>query len=576
MTLTAGSLTHPEGRHVIEPTPHEEIDAAIAALSDNKQRWLNLPIEDRIFHLEQIMANTLAVAERWVEAACEAKGIDFDASVAGEEWSSGPYLLIRNARLLRDSLRALADGRKPELPAVSTRPDGQVVAKVFPTDLYDQAVLNGFTAEVWMQPGVTPGNLASTQAVAYDNLPSAGVGLVLGAGNISSIAPMDVLTMLFTKKHVALLKPNPVNEYLGPFIAEAFASLIEEGFVRIVYGGTETGHYACFHDGVDTIHITGSDKTYYSIEFGDGEEGEARRARGEPIMTKPVSAELGNVTPVIVVPGPWTTADIEYQAKNLAGMLTHNAGFNCVATRVLLTHGHWKHREALLSAIGDTLTATPTRPAYYPGADDRLTKFLDAHPEARRYGNGVAADWAFITDLDENKDELCFSVEPFAGVFAETPLDAPRSVPDFIEQAVDFCNNNLWGTLAATLIVHPESLKDPVIAAAVEDAIAALRYGTVTVNAWSGIGFLLASTTWGAFPEHTRSDIGSGMGVVHNTYLFDQAQKSVVRAPFKSYPKPLWFAENKQTHQVTRYLTQFEADPQPWKLLPVFAAALAG
>ena len=42
----------------------------------------------------------------------------------------------------------------------------------------------------------------------------------------------------------------------------------------------------------------------------------------------------------------------------------------------------------------------------------------------------------------------------------------------------------------------------------------------------------LVSPTWGAYPGHTPEDIQSGSGVVHNTWLFDHPEKSVVRAPF--------------------------------------------
>ena len=53
------------------------------------------------------------------------------------------------------------------------------------------------------------------------------VALVLGAGNVASIGPLDVVHKLFVEGQVALLKLNPVNEYLGPFFEEAFADLIE-------------------------------------------------------------------------------------------------------------------------------------------------------------------------------------------------------------------------------------------------------------------------------------------------------------------------------------------------------------
>jgi hypothetical protein len=40
-----------------------------------------------------------------------------------------------------------------------------------------------------------------------------------------------------------------------------------------------------------------------------------------------------------------------------------------------------------------------------------------------------------------------------------------------------------------------------------------LRYGTVAINAWTGVGYLTARASWGAFPGHTPTDIHSGVGV---------------------------------------------------------------
>lgn len=41
---------------------------------------------------------------------------------------------------------------------------------------------------------------------------------------------------------------------------------------------------------------------------------------------------------------------------------------------------------------------------------------------------------------------------------------------------------------------------------------------------------------------HTPADISSGVGWVHNTYLFDWPQKSVLYAPWSYSPRPLWSA----------------------------------
>ena len=92
------------------------------------------------------------------------------------------------------------------------------MAQVFPNNLYDFVLLNGTSAEVWMQPEVTLDNFWEQTAVFYkDPNPQGKVSLVLGAGNISSIAPLDMLYKLYADGEVVILKLNPVNDYLGPF-----------------------------------------------------------------------------------------------------------------------------------------------------------------------------------------------------------------------------------------------------------------------------------------------------------------------------------------------------------------------
>lgn len=579
--MTAGSLQKPEANDTILTTPLSELDAKLEKLAANAERWAHVSMPERIEFLESIMTRTANVAERWVSAACDAKAIEIDSPESGQEWHSGPALTIRQARLLRDSLAGIAEHGSPQLPGpITVRQNGQTTVQVFPTDNYDKALWMGYTGEVWMQPGVTPGNLRSTMATAY--LPGANrsgsVALVLGAGNIASIAPMDTLTKLFVDNEVVLLKTNPVNAYLQPFLAEAFSELIDAGYLDIVYGGSAEGTYLTAHELIDSIHITGSDKTHDSIVFGPGPEGQKRKTANDPLLKKRITSELGNVSPIIVVPGPWTTADIAYQGRNIAGMLTHNAGFNCIAARVIVTHAEWQHREALLASIEDALEETTQRSAYYPGARQRFELFTGQHPEATIIGDasGDAVPWTLIAGVDPTVDDICFSTESFTAIISEAPLNAPRSVPDFVDMAVEFANNNIWGTLGATLIAHPTSLQDEEIASAVEKAISDLQYGTVGLNIWIGLGYALGSTTWGAYPGHPLNDIQSGQGVVHNSYMFDSAQKSVLRAPFKQQPKPLWFGNNKQAHNVTKHLVALEANPSPLRLAPVLAAALRG
>ena len=147
-------------------------------------------------------------------------------------------------------------------------------------------------------------------------------------------------------------------------------------------------------------------------------------------------------------------------------------------------------------------------------------------------------------------------------------------------------NNRLRGTLGANLIVHPGTRR--ALGQAFERQVAALRYGTIGINAWTGVGYLTPDATWGAFPGHTLDDVQSGIGVVHNALLLDDPERTVVEGPFRPVPrsllnrewaispKPPWFVDNKTAATTGRLLTSFEARRR-WAALPaIFASALRG
>jgi len=567
----------------ITPTSIEQLEQDIAVLSAAKGRFAVLPIADRLRLLEQAAAGVAEIQEEWVAAGCEAKGLDANGALAGEEWLAGPCVTQRNIRLLQHALADIRDYGRPILPedSVSTRDSGQTVVQVFPTGGFDKVMFTGFTAEIWMESEVTPENVLDTMAWAYQAGASreGAVSLVLGAGNVSSIGPMDVLYKMFVENEVVILKMNPVNEYLGPFFERAFESFIKADFLRMAYGGAQVGDFLCKHDSVDNIHITGSDKTHDIIVWGaPGEEQEKRKTESNPVNSKPITSELGNVSPVIVVPGPWTEAELAFQATNIASQVCNNGSFNCNAAKLVVQWRDWDKRDVLMDKVGETLTGAPRRKAYYPGADGRYDAFMKAHPEGVPTGDRTTESipWTLIRNVDSSgSDEICFTTEAFCGLLSETALDA-ESPADFIRKAVDFCNDTVWGTLSTCILIHPKSLKDPEVAKAFNEGLDNLRYGTIGVNHWPALGYGLVTPTWGAHPGHSLSDIQSGRGSVHNTYMFSKPQKSVVRGPFTMFPKPAWFVTNKTTQHVGRRMADFERAPSIFKLPGIIVKALAG
>lgn len=573
----------PSPARVLDRVPpdssRDDVDRALAELRAQADAWVAVSITDRRAILAELIRDFSAVAADWAETCRQAEGIPEGRPQAGEEWLAGPYVVIRNLQLLDRSLAQMERGGVPKIPGkIGSRPDGRVTVGVFPETTYDRILFSGITAEIWMQPGVTRDNLTETMAVAYQNPPEGKVALVLGAGNVSSIGPMDVLYKLFVENQVVICKMHPVNAYLGPLMARGFQALEDWGVLRIAYGGVDIGAMLCEHDEVDEIHITGSDKTVEAIVFGPGEEGARRKAERKPRNTRRITSELGNVSPVIVVPGPWSASDLAYQGQNIASMLANNGGFNCNAARVLIQHDGWEHGDALLSEVRKAFSEIPTRQAFYPGAADRYASFLEAHPHAEQLGTPAQGElpWTLIPGVDSDaSDEIAFHTEAFCSVMAETRL-AASSTAEFLDRAVEMCNERIWGTLNATLIVHPGSLKDREARAAYERALDNLKYGTVAINCWSGVGYGLVCTPWGAYPGHDLYDIQSGTGVVHNTLMFDRIEKAIITVPFRMFPKPVWFAGHQTGLAVGRQITAFEAKPSVFKLPGIFWQALRG
>ena len=571
MARLRGAAAPTSGRQDHGDVDREGLDEAVASVAARAQTWAQVGAQRRAELLERIVRDTFAVAEEWNDAGCAAKGLDPNSTEGGEELFSGVGTFLRMAQVLRRSMLDIAATGRPRYPGpVRHKPDQRLAVQVVPGDAFDRVLYRGISAEVWMEPGVSEEQVRSTQAEAYRSPDTfAGVSLVLGAGNVASLGPRDVLSKMFVDGKVVVLKANPVNDYLVPYWNRAMAALIEEGFLRIVSGGAAVGAHLSGHDLVDDIHVTGSDKTHDAIVFGTGPEGERRKVENQPLVTKPVSCELGNVSPVVIVPGQWTTSEIGFQARHVATMITNNAGFNCLTPRVIVTHARWAQRGEFLDALEGVLASLPTRRAYYPGADERREAFLAAHPDAHQLGVGApdTTPWTLVRDVDANNpDEICLNVEAFCALASETALEAD-SPAQFVARATQFCNESVWGSLSMTLICDPRTMNDPVCGPAIEEAIADLHYGSIGVNLWHAMSFAFATTVWGAYPGHPITDIQSGRGFVGNGYLFARPQKSVVRGPFVSRPEPAWFATNPHGGLVMRKLLAFEAGPS-WAKLP--------
>ncbi|WP_030723729.1 aldehyde dehydrogenase family protein [Streptomyces sp. NRRL F-2580] len=558
------------------------LDRTVTAVRDSAASWSATPLTERIALLERLLPRVVSRASELAAAGARAKGYASDAPWAAEDWIGGPWALAQNAAAYLHVLRRIAAGRDPVDAKAVREEDGRTRVDVFPATGWDSLLLGGFTAQVWMLPGTTAEQARSRAAGEYRGRPGRpAVALVLGAGNVAAITALDILHKLFAEGQVVIAKMNPVNDYLRPHFEYVFAEFVARGWVRFVDGGAAEGGYLAAHEDVDAIHVTGSDRTHDAVVWGTDDEAEQRRHDDRPLLDKPFSSELGGVSPCIVVPGPWSDADFRFQAEHVVTSKMNNSGHNCIASQILVVPRDWDGTERLLAEIRRVLRELPPRTDYYPGAAGRLSSVLAAHPQAEAHGDGCRL---LVPDITDHEDVL-ITEEVFGSALGVLRLPG-RTPAEFLRHAVGFANDTLPGTLGATLIVHPRTEKAH--RDAVRSAIADLRYGTLGLNCWSAVGFLLGFTPWGAYPGHTRRDIGSGIGFVHNAFMLEDIEKTVLRAPFTPAPRglvtgdpslsprPPYFVTHRTALTTVERLTRFTAAPSVWKLPALFASALRG
>jgi acyl-CoA reductase-like NAD-dependent aldehyde dehydrogenase len=558
-------------------TSRPELDRAVAAVRAKAREFARLSPRAKADLLRGVLPKIVDSGRDWVVAACRAKGISPSAPVAGEEWIAGPMVTVRNVRLLVESLEEIVRNGRPKLGrSARPRPDGRMEVDVFPASPFDSLTATGFTCKVLLQEGVGQSDAVVKQASFYQKRdPEGEVALILGAGNVSSIPPMDALYKMFVDGAVCVVKMNPVNEWVGPFLEKTFEPFISRDFMRVVYGGGDAGAYLCQHADIDSIHITGSDKTHDLIVWGPpGPERERRKRDGDPLLKKRITSELGNVSPIAIVPAVYSDDELSFQARSVVSMVVNNASFNCNAGKMLVLPKGWPQRDTFMSLVAKSFAKVPPRKAYYPGAHDRYESLVHGHPRVDKFGQASedALPWALIRDVDSsNGGEVLFHTEPFCGILSQTEVGS-NDPAEFLAEATRFCNDTLWGTLNATIVIHPRVESDASIARALEKAIVDLRYGSVAINHWPALVYGYVTPPWGGHPSATLKDIQSGLGWVHNTFMLEGIDKSVVRGPLRVGIKPAWFYDNTKTHVIGERLLHFEAAPS-WLKAPALAIA---
>ncbi len=551
------------------PNSNSEIGVLVSELIEGSRNLQSMPIRKRRDLVDACAENVPRVAQEWVASACAAKQIADQQAISAEEILAGPTCLLRYLRLLSRTFQDIELNQTPQLPGKPRRNSlNQICVPILPVkSLFDQMVFWGFKAEVWLQPGTSDVSFFEGTGNENDNSPRV-VG-VLGAGNVSAIPATDMLYKVFHENAAVLLKLNPVNEYLEPIFERAFQPLVDANLFRMIRGGAEAGNAIVHNEGITSVHITGSHLTHDKIIWGnDAEDRQRRRSARDPLVSKPVTSELGNVTPWIVVPGRYSRRQLQFQADNIVASIVNNGSFNCLATRMVVTSKSWPQRNEFLDLIESRLREVPDRVAYYPGAKERFER-ATGKPTPDR--DDKTLPWTFLQGVSPVDSPQLFQEESFVCVCAEHALDVNRD-EDFLPVAVKFVNDELFGTLCASITV-PNGFRQRRIDI-LEPAISQLRYGSVCINQWSGVAYGLMTPPWGGHCSGTIDSPQSGVGHVHNSFFLTNFDKSVLWGPLNSFPKPVWFAGGQNNHQVAWSLFRIYEKPSLLKIPPLLYHAI--
>lgn len=553
------------------------IDWMIQRLLDAPVRKHGLSLERRIDLCRSCVETLMPTVDDWIDAGARGKQCPNRVDVMAEELLSGPLIAVRLLRLLEQSFSDLLLYGHTRLPQAEALPyerriHGKSMLPIFPTlSLWDRLIFRGISADAILMERAEPRKRHSDLYRQLQDTSVSKISLVLGAGNVSSVPFSDAIHKSLVCGHQVILKMNPVNAYLKPIFERAFAPLFQEGLLVAIEGDSQVGQALVDHPDVDDVHLTGSAHTHDRIVWGDDpREILARKEAGTPRLTKPVTSELGNVSPWIIVPGVYSTKELTSQAMHLAASITNNAGFNCLATRVIVTCQNWPQRREFLRLLQQNLQSIPKRPAYYPGALERYRRFTQTNIDPDDSG---CLPYRLLESQSIDENPLVFQEESFTCVCVETPL-ASQTASEFLDEAVALCNLRLPGTLCAS-VSFPKLFVEQK-RRIISQALGTLRYGCVSVNQWSALAYSLLTPPWGGAPGASLEDAQSGIGQVHNTYLLERVEKTILYGPLVNFPKPVWFPGHRNALRVGRELIGLYHQPSNYRLMKLFQHALIG
>eukprot|EP00977_Amphora_coffeiformis_P016492 scaffold5125_cov156-Amphora_coffeaeformis.AAC.1 len=556
-------------------------------LASKQAVWSQLPPSDKLALL-QTMRTRLKEFDGYYTAAekCvqETMGIPLHTEEGDFQTSVQRLILITGFSNTLDHLiiaykNFAGQSAKPELP-IRKLSNGQFVVQVAPfTPDEKSGPFSKTIGEVYLDADKVKSKedvkLFDFDLISQDGK-GPGVAIVLGAGNFSLLPIGDCFSVMFRNNRCVLLKHHPLREYQHELLNFVMAPLVEAGYLDFQMD-RDFDRQALYYDKVALVHMTGGKFTHDAIVWGPtAKEQSERRCKGTPLLKAKMASELGCVTPWIVPEAILGEDEMKIQAELIAKAVFQNCSFACNSPKVVILSHAWKQREEFIDIIVEWLKNHPNPPAYYPGAQERWKTFQEhASPRCREIRfdecnverrelikpllqkepvllpwliNPIEVDLLTREGVEAISSEYAFRNEPFTPVLTICTIQSTTSPEDYLETAVNLCNNHIFGSLSVTLTV-PESVKEEPY---VETAIQKLEYGIIATNAWSVFAYNMKGLPWGAHPGERLDAVESGIGCVNQYCFIPHVVKGVVRFPKTGSPSMILPEETRANAALNR------------------------
>lgn len=475
----------------------------------NPQKWAKTSPAERLHLLEEVRDNIKTYADDLAASDSKMKN-----DILGAPLFSDPVSKVGTVVPMASTISAaislyesIIDGKMLQPLKVEKVGDDLYDIYVFPQERKDKLMYADRKDRIRVKGAPTQVNPMEKPA---------GIIAVLGAGNYSS--SLEMMKALFFENCAVVHKPHHLNEETDAVWEKIMQPLIKHG--ALSFCTSDQGRDLSVDPRLTKIYFTGGTGT------------------AEAIMSAtdtPLISECGGNNPCIVVPGdrPWTQKEIDHQALQIATMSKMNGGAVCGRVQTLVTSKHWPQREAFLDALRLAISEkTPAAGSYYPGSDNVMQGFKEAYPQAEvlQPENGKFPHSDFLLVPDTEPGGYASRNEAFCQIIDEVPLDLPANAAEFLPGAVEFCNEQLLGTLGSAILIDEDTKKAH--KATLNQAVTDMEYGGIAINTMPPFIFLSPYLTWGGNEE--GKDFVSGHGNFGNLLNYENIEKSIIEANFMS------------------------------------------